>query len=259
MNINDLKSIIIPAAKEEILTRFTHIEHAHKTDGSIITQADLKMQQRLADELHSRYSSILFLGEEMSTQEQNELLDSGESLWCLDPVDGTRNFSTGVPYFCVSLALIEKGQVTTGIIYDPVRDECFSAQKGKGAYLNEELLISKENNIPLNQTTALVDFKRLPVALSTKIVQNTPYSSQRSFGSVALDWCWLAAGRVHLYLHGRQNIWDYAAGHLIHLEAGGFAQTLDKESVFINQLKARSAIGASSERLFNEWSNFLLK
>jgi myo-inositol-1(or 4)-monophosphatase len=84
-----------------------------------------------------------------------------------------------------------------------------------------------------------------------------PYSSQRSFGSVALDWCWLAAGRCHVYLHGGQKLWDYAAGGLILEEAGGRAVTLAGEEIRYGELKSRSVAAALDPVLFREWAGWL--
>jgi len=89
------------------------------------------------------------------------------------------------------------------------------------------------------------------------MVSEIPYASQRSFGSVALDWCWLAMGRGHVYLHGRSKIWDYAAGNFIFNKAGGLSCTLEGESIFINELVGRSSVGAVDEALFKEWTNWI--
>jgi len=255
--IEQLQELVRTAAKEELLPRFTHVGHDYKADGSLITEADLAIQQRLADQLARQWPEIGFLGEEMAEQEQTSLLESGQPLWCLDPLDGTRNFAGGVPYFSVSLALLEGGGVSLGIVYDPIRDECFAAEKGKGATLNGKPLRVPESGVTLAQCTSLVDFKRLPKPLAGRLATESPYASQRSFGSVALDWCWLAAGRCQVYLHGKQNIWDYAAGNLVFLEAGGYSTTLEGESVFVNALLPRSALGAGEEQMFREWTSWL--
>jgi myo-inositol-1(or 4)-monophosphatase len=144
-----------------------------------------------------------------------------------------------------------------GIVYDPVRDECFSALQGQGARLNDTVLSTVHAGLTLQQATGLIDFKRLPLELAIRLVSEVPYASQRSFGSVALDWCWIAAGRCHVYLHGRQNIWDYAAGHLILQEAGGHAATLSGDTVFVNALQPRSAVAALDADLFAEWTCWL--
>jgi len=110
--------------------------------------------------------------------------------------------------------------------------------------------------IPMAKTTACIDFKRLPPQLAARIAATPPYSSQRSIGSVALDWCWVAAGRFHLYLHGRQRLWDYAAGSLVLAEAGGYADTLDG-TLAPPTLAPRSAVCAADRGLFEEWCRYL--
>ncbi len=252
-----LREIVIRAAREELLPRFARVERGRKADGSVITEADLVMQQRIAGELRTHWPGTVFLGEEMTAAEQDALLNMGKPLWCLDPLDGTGNFAAGIPFFSVSLALLEQGRVIAGIVYDPVRDECFTALLGQGARLNAAALAAVRAGLTLQQATALVDFKRLPRELAIRLVSEIPYASQRSFGSVALDWCWTAAGRCHVYLHGRQNIWDYAAGCLVLQEAGGHSMTLSGEPVFVNALQPRSAVAALDADLFAEWTRWL--
>jgi myo-inositol-1(or 4)-monophosphatase len=252
-SMNYLQEIVIAAAKQELLPRFARVARQHKIDGSVLTEADLAMQQRLAGLLQQQFPDTVFLGEEMDAAEQKQLLQTDKPVWCLDPLDGTSNFATGIPYFCVSLALLQQGKVVLGLVYDPLRDECFAADPAQRATLNGELLATVESGLSLKQATALVDFKRLQPTLAAKLVSDIPYASQRSFGSVALDWCWLAAGRSHVYLHGRSNIWDYAAGNYIFLCAGGFASTLEGDPVFTHELTPRSAVAAVDQSLFAEW------
>jgi len=256
-SLTALKDIIIPAAQEELLPRFARVERQHKRDGSVLTEADLAVQSRIAAQLLQQWPETVFLGEEMTVAEQTELLASGQPVWCLDPLDGTSNFAAGIPYFSVSLALLQQGEVLLGIVYDPVRDECFTASREQGARLNDGPLQVTQTGLELGQTTALIDFKRLDKALATRLVTQIPYASQRSFGSVALDWCWLAAGRCHLYLHGRSNIWDYAAGNFIFDAAGGYSTTLDGEAIFTHALTPRSSVAAVDQSLFEAWSEWL--
>jgi myo-inositol-1(or 4)-monophosphatase len=174
----------------------------------------------------------------------------------LGPLDGTSNFAAGIPYFCVSLALLRQGEVELAIIYDPLREECFSAERGKGAWVNGEPLRAPQASRPLKQGIALIDLKRLTPELAARVVTHPPYSSQRNLGSGALDWCYVASGRVDVYLHGGQKLWDYAAGQLILAEAGGHASTLNGESVLINALHPRSVVGAADEGNYRQWLAF---
>jgi myo-inositol-1(or 4)-monophosphatase len=256
--IDKLKTILISAAREELLPRFAHVERAFKRDGSIVTEADTAMQQRVCEALRQHWPQIPLLGEEMSAEQQQALLaESAQGLWLLDPLDGTSNFAAGIPYFCVSLALIREGQVVLGIIYDPLRDECFAAQKGMGATLNGHRL-EPAAPPPIGRSMGLIDFKRLEAPLAARLASTPPYASQRSFGSGALDWCMIASGRCHLYLHGGQRLWDYAAGQLILQEAGGVAETLEGEPVLTQSLMPRSAVAAVNPELFRHWCDWLL-
>jgi myo-inositol-1(or 4)-monophosphatase len=252
-----LKTIIKPAAQEELLPRFARVERQHKRDGSVLTEADLAVQSRIATLLQQQWPETVFLGEEMTSTEQAGLLTSGQPVWCLDPLDGTSNFAAGIPYFCVSLALLQQGEVLLGVVYDPLRDEWFTASRVQDARLNGMPLHVKKTGLELSQTTALIDFKRLEKALATRLVTEIPYASQRSFGSVALDWCWLAAGRCHIYLHGRSNIWDYAAGNYIFHAAGGYSSTLEGETIFTHALTPRSSVAAVDQPLFSAWTAWL--
>jgi len=256
---NELQSIVTRAGAEELLPRFQQVGHCIKDDGSILTEADIAMQGRLCEELNRQWPDIEFLSEEMSSEQQAALLhNSNRPLWCLDPLDGTSNFAAGLPCFGVSLALLIGGEPVMGLIYDPMHNECFRADKDKGAWLNEQRLPMQAPRSSLDLTVALVDLKRLATPLARKLAETPPYASQRNFGSSALEWAWIAAGRGHVYLHGGQKLWDFAAGSLILDEAGGYSCTLEGESVFKQTLNSRSVIAASSNVLFRSWREWLI-
>jgi len=258
VDVDMLAQHVIKAAREELLPRFTRVERSHKADGSVITEADLAMQSRLIRDLSQIWPQYSALAEEMTVDQQRTLLaQPGVGLWCLDPLDGTSNFAAGLPFFAVSLCLIVDSRVELGVVYDPMRDECFSAVRGRGAWLNGRRLGERQPEPPLAKGIGLVDFKRLPRPLAERLVREAPYSSQRSLGSVALDWCWIAAGRAHVYLHGKQQLWDYGAGALILHEAGGFSMTLDGAEAETVSLQARSAVAALNPELYREWTQWL--
>lgn len=254
--LNTIEDLVKQVAKEEILPRFNQVSGHDKADGSVLTEADLVTQSRLIEGL-ARISDLPLLGEEMSESEQQALLREAEGLWCLDPLDGTSNFASGLPFFCTSLALMQQGQPVLSVIYDPVRDECFSAQRGQGAMLNGKVLNSDSSVTQLNKAIAEVDLKRLPSELARRVASEHPFRSQRNFGSGALDWAWLAAGRYQLYLHGGQKLWDYMGGSLILAEAGGVATTFEGEEVVFGQLVPRSVIAAVTEDLYQQWYAWL--
>ena len=256
--INELARLVRETADRELPARFCCGSGSRKADGSLVTEADLVMQSALAETLQRHWPDIDILGEEMEVSAQQKALQrAGTGVWCIDPLDGTSNFSIGVPYYAVSVALLRNNQVELGIVYDPSRKECFAAARGQGAWLNGQRLPQQQLSTVLSQGMALIDLKRLTPGLASRLAANPPYKSQRSFGAVALDWCWLAAGRCHLYLHGRQKLWDYAAGSLILLEAGGSAVTLDGGPVFSPTLQPRSAAAALDPALFKQWTQWL--
>lgn len=257
-DMEKLKSLVKIAAKEELLKDFGHSEFEYKDDGSVITPADLVMQNRLEKELKRHWPMYEILGEEMSEDEQWAVIDSGAGYWCIDPLDGTNNYAAGLPFFAVSIALIVDKKQQLGLIYDPVRDEMFSAIKGQGAYLNDQLMDRAQLKFTEDKPiVAVIDLKRLQKDLAIKLVTESIFVSQRNIGSSALDWCWMSAGRFDIYLHGGQKLWDYAAGSLIFSEAGGHSISLDNEDVFRGQFEVRSVLACYDENLFNYWYQWI--
>lgn len=251
---------IIKAVSEQVHQALhTHKKIATlKTDGSWVTQVDLAIQNTLQAWLKQHYPDAGFLGEEMNSHEQQALLAEDRPLWVLDPLDGTSNFRVNLPVYATSLALIERNRTIFGVVYDPCRHEIFHAIAGKGAWLNgERLQLGKQHNMPLAQAIAAVDFKRLPSSLATRLASAPPYASQRSIGAIALDWCWVAAGRFSVYVHGKQKLWDYAAGELILVEAGGLHTTLQGDMPENLELEPRSAVCATTPELMQQWQAVL--
>jgi len=228
-----------------------------KADGSIVTEADLAMQSRLQIELKKQYPDSVLLSEEMSPEEQLDSLNSGSPIWCLDPLDGTSNYANGIPYFAVSLSLIHNGEVRMAVVYDPIRNEIYSASEKDPALINNQNLHCTDDITDIRNTIAIIDFKRLETELSIRLVQQQPFASQRNFGASALDWCWLAANRGQIYLHGKQNIWDYSAGHFIFEKAGGYSCSLDGTAVFNHKLEGRSVVAAVNSTLLKNWNNWI--
>lgn len=254
-----VENAIKHTAQQELIPRFTHVSHQRKADGSIITEADFAVQNALQAWLKNTYPDYGFIGEEMGQEEQLHALRQPGAYWILDPLDGTSNFAYGIPFFSVSLALVVNGKIHAGCVYDPTRDECFSAVWQAGAKLNGQTLDLTTGQFPskLPSCNAIIDFKRLSAPLRHSIIGSLPYASQRSYGSVALDWSWLAAGRGHIYLHGNQKIWDYAAGWLILHEAKGISQNLKGEAVPNFTQLHQSAVAAVNPELFDLWRQWL--
>lgn len=256
--LETLEKLIAELARQEILPRFNEVGHSTKQDGSLVTEADTAMQVAVEQALQQNWPDYPLLGEEMPAAQQQSLLDGGgEGLWVLDPLDGTSNFAAGIPVFSVSLALLVRGEVQLGLIYDPLRNECFSAIKGQGAWLNRKPLHPCVQRDRIEQCIAQLDLKRLPAPMAARLAAEHPFASQRNFGSGSLDWCWLAAGRSQLYAHGGQKLWDYLAGQLILQEAGGKVTTFEGEPMFNHSLQPRSVVAAVNPELFSLWSQVL--
>ena len=193
------------------------------------------------------------------TRAEHEQLwaDGRQTMWCIDPIDGTSNFIHGLPYFAVSVALIKEGESILGVVYDPVAKEAFAAEKGRGTFLNASRLHSRTVVSSLSAALANVDLKRLDALLIAELANHPPYSSQRNFGASSLDWCYTAAGRYDVYLHGGQKLWDYAAGSLILKEAGGHMCSLDSVNFAEGDVWQRSVVAALDAHLFDEWKIWL--
>jgi myo-inositol-1(or 4)-monophosphatase len=207
------------------------------------------MQATIQQELAAAFPEVGLLGEEMEAEEHRRALaGAGTGLWCVDPLDGTSNFAVGIPIFGVSVALLMGGEAVLGLVYDPVRDELFSAVRGDGARLNGEP-ISVRRCGELKRSVGLIDFKRLPRAVARHLAGEQPFHSQRNFGASVLEWCWLACGRVDFYLHGGQNLWDFAAGSLIAAEAGADVATMGGEPLFAGDILRRSILAVADSGL----------
>lgn len=243
--------------REQVMPRYLKVAHERKTDGSLLTEADIATQRALIEEL-TRLAPYPVLGEEMTEAEQQGVWASGQDgLWCVDPIDGTTNFVTGLPFFAISVALIKQGRPQLGVIYDPQADELFYAEAGGGAWLDGDRLPIKPPPASLKRCIAGVDFKRLARPLAIRLAGEHPYSSQRNLGASTLDWCYLAAGRLHVYLHGGQKLWDYAAGALILLEAGGAASTFGEDDFWQGDVWKRPVVAALSPGLLDEWRRWV--
>lgn len=259
--VDALVELLRTIGREEMLPRFGAIATERKADGSLVTAVDLAVQRRLTAGLATLAPGVSLLGEEMTAGDQARLLGAGESaVWVLDPLDGTSNFAAGYPGFAISLALIRGGAAVLGLVHDPVRDECFGARLGEGAWCDSggtrRPIAPYSPGERLADCIATVDLKRLPPDLLPALFGAGSFRSQRNLGAVALDWCWLAAGRFQLYLHGAQSLWDYAAGRLIATEAGVpsrlFRRDGDRPDETLG-LDKRVAIAAATPGLLEQW------
>jgi myo-inositol-1(or 4)-monophosphatase len=191
----------------------------YKGDADVVTEADRKSEALIRERIRSVWPSHDVLGEEQG------LVDTGsEYRWYVDPLDGTTNFAHGFPVFCVSMALEHKGQRIAGVIYDPTRDELFSAERGNGAYLNgKKIQVSKVANLAeCLVATGFPSHKRHknPNIFFYHHITLRTHGVRRP-GSAALDLCSVACGRFDGFWEFNLNPWDTAAGVLIVQEAGG--------------------------------------
>jgi len=193
---------------------------SYKGDINLVTEMDTRSERAIVDTLHSAFPGHGIIAEE----ETNIRNDSGFT-WIIDPLDGTTNYAHGYPCFSVSIALEQEGSVILGVVYDPMRDELFSARKGTGAYLNENR-ISVSGADDLIRSLLATGF---PYDRKVSEKNNLDYfhdllmASQevRRDGSAALDLCYVASGRFDGFWELKLKPWDVAAGSLIVTEAGG--------------------------------------
>ena len=194
----------------------------YKGEINIVTDVDLKAEKMIVEAIRENCPGHAVLAEESGTTGGNKY----EYRWIIDPLDGTTNFSHGYPFFCVSIALEKQGTIIMGAVYEPMRDELFFAEKGKGAYLNNKRIkVSSINSLKksllvtgfaynihkANRNNNLNYFRRF-----LKTAQ-----AVRRDGTAALDLCYVACGRFEGFWELRLHPWDVAAGYLIVNEAGG--------------------------------------
>ena len=255
-DLRNIENLIIQLSDQVLLPYLNKTKADIKNDGSIVTEADLTMQQAVKEELKRHYGDdIALLGEECEEIEQKNIIENEQQFWVLDPLDGTTNFHAAFPIFCTSLAFVKNNEVQLGITYDPIRKECFSALKGQGFYFNQQQSHINKHKVPntIKESIAFIDFKRLSKQHRIALIQEMPFKSQRNIGSSALEWAWLAVNRANISFHGGQKLWDYAAGSLLLSEAGGYSQDLKSIPLYQNSISVRPVVAATSKGLCKEW------
>ena len=230
-------NLIIKASEKasKILIRdFGEVEKLQvslKGPNNFVTNADRKAEEIIIEELEKSKKNFSFLTEESGFIENKDK----DNFWIIDPIDGTTNFLNGVPHFCISIALLIENEIIAGVIYDPIKDELFYAEKNGGSYLNNKSIrVSKKNKI--SDCLYGVNFrKNIPDNL---IIRNT--------GSAALDLAYVSSGRFDGCLQKNVNLWDIAAGTLLIKEAGGIVDNFEIEK--FNKV----SIKASNERISSD-------
>ena len=244
-------------AGQVILDRFhTTKEVSFKGRANVVTDVDLLAEKAALELLRDEYPGFGIISEE------SEPVVTGSSyVWVLDPLDGSRNYASGVPHFCVVVALLREGQVVLGVTYDPVREELFTAAKGEGAYLNGvPISPSPKQEIAdclLGFDMGYIDEKAV-MALDMMKALWPGMQSIRVMGSAALGLAYAACGRVDIYFHHHLAPWDIASGLLLAPEAGGRVvdrygkpATIDSESVISSSPHLLARFLAATEGL--EW------
>ncbi len=196
----------------------------HKGSIDLVTDADRAAEEYVVQELKKHFPTYSILAEEGGFTAGAE-----EYIWVIDPLDGTTNFAHRFLHYAVSIALARKGKILLGVVYNPVLDECFSAQLGKGAYLNGQRISVSSEKLVLNSLLAT----GFPYDVATTAQDNmlaferAMKASQgvRSMGAAALDLCQVACGRLEGFWERDLQPWDIAAGSLIVAEAGGEVST----------------------------------
>jgi len=203
----------------------------HKGRIDLVTEYDKRSEAYLLGQIHERFPGHTIVSEESGRKE-----GLAESCWYIDPLDGTTNYAHGMPIFCVSIAYASQGELELAAIYDPLRDELFGAQRGRGAWLNGEAIHVSDVS-ELLQSLVVTGFAYDDWVIRTNLENFSHFSkltqSVRRIGSAALDFCYLAAGRMDAYWEVALQPWDSAAGGLIAREAGAVVTAFDGDANFL--------------------------
>ena len=238
------------AAGNSLLRSYENIDSLKansKGRNDYVSVADQKAEQVLMETLLKNYPDHGFIAEE-----SGEINADAEVVWIIDPLDGTTNYLHGIPHFCISMAARIKGRIEHGLIYDPLRDELFTASRGGGAALNDKR-IRVSNKLRLDQAllaTALPFHSAIPLERYLQELTNLyPQCSDiRRMGSAALDLAYVAAGRFDGYWEYGIKIWDIAAGALIVQEAGGIVSDMNGGS----DMGGANGIMCANPKLFKQ-------
>ena len=236
-NINVMIKACRKAAK--ILIRdFGEIENLQvslKGPGNFVTASDIKVEKILVEELQKARPTYSILSEEIGLIKNDE-----ECKWIIDPIDGTSNFLHGIPHFAISVGLEVKNEIVCGIIYDPIKDEMFAAEKGNGSYLNNQRLrVSSRSKLKdCLIITGGPSFRSNDKDRQLSLNEYYKFSSKvitpiRKMGSASLDMAYVAAGRCDGFWQRNLNYWDIAAGIVLVKEAGGFVTDFKGNNEYI--------------------------
>ena len=236
-------NIMIKACEKasKILIRdFGEIEKlqvSKKSQRDFVTNADLKTEKIIIDELEKARPNFSFISEERGIKKNKD----NKNTWIIDPIDGTINFLHGIPHFAISIALKSNGEIISGLIYDPIKDEMFFAEKNNGTFFNNHRVrVSTKNNID-----------ECLFAIGGKIKKEPDFSFRRT-GCAALDLAYVSVGRYDGYYQKNLNLWDIAAGMILIKEAGGMINNFSLEC--LNNIN----VTASNLNISNKFNDKLL-
>ena len=238
-------NIMIKAAEKaskSIIRDFGEVEKlqvSKKGPNDFVTKTDKHVEKILIEELSKTKKNFSFLAEESGSIKNKDK----ENIWIIDPIDGTTNFLHGIPHFAICIAHQSKGEILSGLIFDPIKDEMFFAEKDKGAFLNNQRLrVSKKN---------LLDH-----CLFSSNHEGVKFSdlNMRYSGCAALDLAYVAAGRLDGFFHNKINLWDVAAGEILVKEAGGTVNDIHKFD--INKIDIRASSDAINSEMLKKLENF---
>ena len=226
-------NIMINAARKagrSLVKDFREVENLQvsvKGAGDFVSRADTAAEQIIKDELRGARPNYGWVGEETGA----EAGEDPTRRWIVDPLDGTTNFLHGLPHWAVSIGLEHKCEMVAAVVFDPAKDEMFTAEKGDGAFLNNSRLrVSGRRNMIESIFATGVPFggaRELPATLQDLARLMPQTAGVRRWGSAALDMAYVAAGRFDGYWERRIKAWDVAAGILLVKEAGGFVEALE--------------------------------
>ena len=216
-----------------------------KGPSDFVTNADTKAEKIIIDELTRSRKNYSILSEESGSKENKDI----DNVWIIDPIDGTINFLHGVPHFAISIALKSNNEIVSGLIYDPIKDEMFYAEKNNGAYFNNKRIrVSKRKKMEdCLFASGEIDHENIKQKTNAKL-------SIRKSGSAALDMAYVASGRYDGYFQKNLNLWDIAAGIIIVKEAGGQVNDLNLKQN--NNIDITASSSSINEQLLKNLINF---
>ena len=234
-NINVMVKACRKASKT-LIRDFGEIEKLQvsiKGPGDFVTASDKKVEKILIDELQKARPNYSILSEEVG-----EINNDESFKWIIDPIDGTANFMHGIPHFAISIGLEHNKEIICGIIYDPIKDEMFLAEKGNGSYLNNQRMRVSSRSKLKDCIIFTGGPKRESKDIDLALAEYKNFSSKihipiRKLGSASLDIAYVAAGRCDGFFQRNLKYWDIAAGIVLVKEAGGFVTDFNGENEYI--------------------------